>query len=692
MALKLVSQARSGPFLLGLGLRALLVLLAQPTIRALWFLPFLDTAMSHPLDPWTAHLASGGSSWAFPYGPVMVAVLAPLGWLGLAVDQATGMTWAAPVGFGLTILLCDLLLLECLLRLFPDRAKPLMWLAWLSPIALYVSYWHGQVDVVPLLLLFWSLERLKALRVVPAGLLLGAAVATKLTILLALPFVLIYLFGNLRLRRFLAPFSAALAAAALGLQLPYLFSPGVQAIVLGSPEIQKVYALRIALGENLRIYLLPLLYLLVVFGAWRVRRTAFELLLALLGIGFFLVVLLTPASPGWYLWVVPFLAVVPWDRRSTLVLIAAFGGLYLAHHLLNVPGSALPALGLEPTEALLSLGNALSPHVRSLLVTMLIATGLILMVSMAREGIARNVYYRLSRKPIVVAMAGDSSSGKDTLATALTQLFGARQVTRVSGDDYHHWDRHRPMWQVLTHLNPAANDLERWVQDVTALAEGKPVIAPRYDHATGRFASPRRIAPRPVLLVSGLHALHPPALRERSDVTIFLQMDEGLRHRLKKRRDTVERHYSPEELERTVVRRREDAARFIAPQASLADLIFSLQPARRDLSTVDPLPEHLPLRLQVTLRRGLPHDPIVRVLIGLCGLLVDVRQEEPAGGAVITIEGDVTAEDLTLAARRLVPSSEELLDPVPEWREGTQGLMQLFVLVHIIYTLRGHLA
>ena len=28
------------------------------------------------------------------------------------------------------------------------------------------------------------------------------------------------------------------------------------------------------------------------------------------------------------------------------------------------------------------------------------------------------------------------------------------------GDDYHLWDRGRPVWQALTHLNPMANDID----------------------------------------------------------------------------------------------------------------------------------------------------------------------------------------------------------------------------------------
>ena len=35
-------------------------------------------------------------------------------------------------------------------------------------------------------------------------------------------------------------------------------------------------------------------------------------------------------------------------------------------------------------------------------------------------------------------------------------------VVNLSGDDYHLWDRQKPIWQVMTHLNPT-NDLRDFV-------------------------------------------------------------------------------------------------------------------------------------------------------------------------------------------------------------------------------------
>jgi len=100
----------------------------------------------------------------------------------------------------------------------------------------------------------------------------------------------------------------------------------------------------------------------------------------------------------------------------------------------------------------------------SLTHTALVATGIVLAVRIWRETVIRNDFFRLSRKPFVIGVAGDSGAGKDTFANAISGLFGSHSVASISGDDYHLWDRHQPMWQVMTHINPAANDLESFAK------------------------------------------------------------------------------------------------------------------------------------------------------------------------------------------------------------------------------------
>ena len=47
----------------------------------------------------------------------------------------------------------------------------------------------------------------------------------------------------------------------MALQGPYLLSSGVQQMVLGTPEMDKIYNVAVRLDERLEVYVLPLVYL-----------------------------------------------------------------------------------------------------------------------------------------------------------------------------------------------------------------------------------------------------------------------------------------------------------------------------------------------------------------------------------------------------------------------------------------------
>lgn len=665
-------------FMIGLAVRLVLIVCMAPPAVTEWYAPFLDVSTSVlTADPWSTWIARGETPVAFPYGYAMWVAFLPM----TLVAKLTGLPLLH--AYHLTILAADFCLLLTLRRLLPDRQRLLLLAYWLSPIIILASYGLGLNDLIPALLLCLSIVFVRQVQFKLAGALLAAAISAKLSMVVALPFFAIYLFNNRPLRTRLPIFLSGFGLSILLLWVPFFFSGAGIQMLLGNPEIGKIYQLAISLAGNVSIYVVPLLYLVMLYVAWRVRRLNFDLFQAITGMAFLLIVLMTPASPGWFVWCLPFLALYQaMSGRMAILLVGMFSATYVLSTLLVTQlkfanGNEL-ALG-----AALQASGQLAIQATSLLHTGMVAIGLVLAIRVWREAISRNDFFRLSRKPFVVGVAGDSGSGKDTFADAFTGLFGEHSVVKLSGDDYHLWDRQKPMWQVMTHLNPMANDLEGFCNDLVSLTDGKSVLSRHYDHQTGRMSKPFQIESNDFIIASGLHALYLPGLRECYNLKIYLDIDEGLRRHFKLKRDVQRRGHTVERVLGSFEKREPDSECFIRPQSNHADLVLSLQPIHsrmlKDLDDKHPLR----LKLVVNTRNGFNELTIHRVLVGVCGLHVDIVVGNDGADVKMTIEGEVSSADIAMAAEILCPRVLEFLDIPPKWQDGMLGLMQLITLSHI---------
>lgn len=656
-------------FIVGLVVKVLIVFFVLPAPVTDWYLPFIESSFS--LDPWGTWTANGGSTQVFPYGYIMLMFFIPLvslfGLIGLPTF----------VGYGVTLILADIGLLYFLNKITKTtRINLLLVVYWLSPIVILATYILGFNDLVPVFLLVCALYFSKEKRFFMAGVLCIAAVSAKLSMILAMPFFVIYLLHNKTIRRFMEDYLKGVLAASVVLLLPFGLSSAGISMVLDNPEMDKVYRLTFNLGEDLSIYLVPLIYMLLLYAFWGVRRLNFELFNSILGVSLLSVVLMIPASPGWLIWAIPLLVFYQLSTdKIAIYLVSILSLLFVAKSL------AIPAFGYIGSFDLIvdSIDN--QQKLTSLFHTATIATGIILTARIWRETVKRNDFFRLSRKPFIIGIAGDSGAGKDTFSDAIKALFGSHSVATLSGDDYHLWDRQKPLWQVMTHLNPMANDLERFTSDLISLANGKSIQLRHYDHSTGRMTRPFKVKSNEFIIASGLHALYMPILRDYYDLSVYLDIHEGLRRHFKMQRDVHQRGHTVEKVLSAFKRREPDSEKFIRPQARNADLIMSLQPIH--LRMLDGQEDKYPLRFKLTVRsrKGLDEMTLTRVLVGICGLHVDI--DNNASEISMTIEGENTAEDIALASKMIYPRLFEFLDTEPKWENGIMGVMQLITLSHI---------
>jgi uridine kinase len=661
----------SDPFFrIGLLAKMILILLIIPTVQEQWFVPFVVSAIEQPtLSPWTQFLQQGGDPLAFPYGLMMLLVHFPTVLIGYLTDGIFGINYFSGVGFRVSLLLADLLVLLLLVRMFSEHMRKLIVYYWLSPILIYITYWHGQTDIIPVSFLMLGLFLLKINKIKQSAVSIAFAISAKISMLIAAPLFFIYLWTNKKLRSFMVPFTLTFGLIILLIQGSLLMTSGFQEMLLNNREISKVYLLSVQFGENVQLYLTPLVYLVSLYLIWRIKRMNFDLLLAVTGVAFFIIILMTPASLGWFVWLTPFFAIHQIHaKKTTTLLTLGLAILLITHHAFELN----------------------DPHIQSIWFTFISATGLILAIQMLREGVHNNDHYKLSRRPLLIGISGDSSSGNKILALSLARLFDSHSVAQVFGDNYRVWDRNSPVWKSLTSLNPRANNLFAFVNDVLSLIHGKSVVGPHYNQNTGLFNHPEKIQANDIIIASGLHTLYSQVLCKKMDISIYLQIDEVLHQHFKLQGNSEYSKFSKINLLETVNRkqldrRQSDIQKYITPQKQQAGVMFSLMPVNSDLLSDNKEP---PLKLEVILVNGIFYQALVKLLIGVCNLHINVNISKKSGQVELDIEGEVDAGDLALSAEIIMPHMEELLGFQPKWKNNMMGVMQLIVLAQISEVLK----
>jgi phosphoribulokinase len=253
----------------------------------------------------------------------------------------------------------------------------------------------------------------------------------------------------------------------------------------------------------------------------------------------------------------------------------------------------------------------------------------------------------MSHRPILLAIVGDSAAGKSTLGSGISALLGDERVTIVTTDDYHRYNRRERRARRISALHPDCNDLDLLGEHLEALAKGRPVVKAPYDHATGDFGAPRAVMPSEFLIVEGLLALHSQALRNRYDVSVYLDTPEPLRHLWKVMRDTEKRGYSADQVQGILEHRESVAAEYIRPQRDRADMVVRFH------GGAEPT-DYERLHATVTMRPTL-EQPEIQSALDACPRAAPAiaLAERPGGELVVEIDGAISSEQAGAVERAL---------------------------------------
>ena len=652
---------RDKVFLFGLIFKIVFIILFIPEIQTEWFLPFIVEAIESPsVSPWSAFVNSGGDTLAFPYGPIMFLVHLPLTFLGWVVDVFTGLSYFSGLGFRVSLLGADLLLLSLLLQQFEKHWRGLLLHYWLSPIVIFITYWHGQMDLVPIVIFIFSISMLRKSKLISSSLILAASVAAKHSMVIILPFIIIYLWFKRSVIADVYKFIIYFLLTLILIEGLFLFDAGFQHMVLENREINKIFWLSVSMGEGLQIYILPLVYLLLVYFTWRLRRMNYDLLLATLGVAFGIVILLTPAPTGWFLWLSPMLA-LHYSRGNggSVILGVLFSFVFVIYHFIYSSGSQM--IFLEDTVVLINILQFFENlQIRSLLNTILVGIVSVIVLQIFRDGIRGSDYYHLGKKPLVIGISGGIGSGKNSFAKALVDLFGENKVLKLLGEDYSNWDKSSPMWKTITRYDPRSSRHFTMISDLRKILNGEWIKRRTLNQETGRFSIEEVQKGHQVILISGLHALYSKQLVDMQDVGFFLNSEDGCKEHI---------------LDQ------EDMEKYIHPQATQANVVYKLSPINSEIDSSELNDNRL--RLNIKIQNGAYYQELMRVLIGVCGLQVGVDELDEYGNVELTVQGEIQSEDIRFASIMVIPHLSEFINQEEGFCDGMLGVMQLVALMEI---------
>ena len=640
------------------------------------FLPFIQYFLEsgrNPYDFFQTHTV-------FPYPSGMLYVFSLPLFLGkLIIPSLFTHSHITLFLFRAPILFADLVIYIVLCKLLPSKERSVLLLYFASPALFYINYYHGQLDVVPTAFLFLALYLLFFKKYVLTYVTFGLGLAIKTHLLIALPFLSVYLYKMAISTRRIVMLTAGSFAVFLLFNTPFLSQGLLHTVFNNSEQLRFFFFMLSYQYNNFQLLLAPAFVLFVFYLFVSYKKVNFDSIIIILGLVFTILIALVPPMQGWFYWSIPllvfflikyknsqlpqfwlmnvfFLSLFAFTKDSDIFKSASFTFAGLA--ILPSPYMMVQSVGLSP-----------------ILIQNLFFTALQVSVGINAYWCYKiskyyNKYYAERDTPFIFGIAGDSSVGKSTLAKILGTVVGQEQLIMLNGDDGHKWERGNNNWQFQTHLNPLANRIHKDAEQLYELVDGRTIERRVYSHRTGKFGKRQLLSKTDFILFQGLHPFLLSDIRTVYDLKIFVEADERLRKRWKTERDSKKRGYKKELVEREIMRRKKDAKKFIHPQKEFADWIIKYEGATQVR------------KVKHTFINSVPLDELVgelklRKTLKIAHTYKDVRYQ------VVENSGTIKKSEVEKIAYKLYPNLNELLNFYPAFLGDGKGIQQLLFLNYL---------
>ena len=676
-------------FLTGLVIKLFLSIFFISEIQQIWFVPFLTAAIQGPFfDPWTSFLDGGGIIYAFPYGHAMYYAYLPLTIIGNTLFGEIGSI----IGFRLSSLLFDYLLLLSVAILTVRYSQSRLLVAyWLNPITIYILYIHGQIDILPVLLLTIGIILMHKAKPWMAGLFFAIAMSAKLSMFVALPFVLIYLQRNQRLVALKKDLLMSLTIFTGSMILLTSLSHGARSMIVQNPESVHLLDIKIRFGPDLYLYLIPCVYVVCLYLIWRLETISFDLFVVSVGLGFFSLLILLPPSPGWTLWIIPFLVFYQVRAgKGALLTSMPFVALFIAYYVAKSEYSFYGGLDLCSVAGLSTIlqQQGCSEYVTSILFTFMQISAALVCIRMYVYGIARHPFYLRRKRPFTLITASRSGAKVREMDGLLRSIIGANCISSISTSEY--LKKSNLLFSNTSSelVEPTFYNLNMLVDDVNTFFKAKSHELDANSFTKQTYSKYSGVASKRKdflhIYDSSLFAMR--ILKRYCSLSIFIEGDNSLPS------DVACMHSKDSSND-------ENPFDHYKPRSGQSELLeackeYDVSLGIRGVTNRDYQDgssadwTKTKSSLFVLMANGLFHSDLTKLLIAMCAANIDTEYVDGHEKVLLRIEADLCRDDIKQLALVLIPDLHDVVPFNAYWYDGYQGLMQLVVLLLAIETMK----
>lgn len=181
-------------------------------------------------------------------------------------------------------------------------------------------------------------------------------------------------------------------------------------------------------------------------------------------------------------------------------------------------------------------------------------------------------------KPVIIVVAGGSSSGKTTVVNKIIENFGCERVEVIRHDDYYKDQSDLSMEErrLTNYDHPLSLDNDLFFEHITKLISNQSIEKPIYDFVElNRSKETETIYPAKIIILEGILVLEDERIRNLSDIKIYVEADEDIRLIRRIKRDTKERGRTLENiLSQYLLTVKPMHHAFVKPTKRYADIII----------------------------------------------------------------------------------------------------------------------